>query len=278
MEIYTYCSYKDSLSGYQYAKGSLEYMEPIESEIYTKNSKNSIPQYIREWFEVKYGWKLVLQQIGEENKGILLLGRLEQAVEIQKAQLLNKNEQIDAANRFRNNSSKEPKDDTNPDSNLEFFINIVFEGTVQELKKIAIFVLYSITEDGGVKILKEFESVFKKSESRKTYSVDPKLIRKYVDIAKKEVDEKAKKSDGDKKQKRENLFRFKKKTELNEVLEGKPSYKERKRRINEIMKLLFTTEHFSRNVILLVTEQTDMIDGKDIHILIDTSYLIGELK
>ena len=115
MLVYTYCSYKGSLKGYQYsffdASKNKDTCQPVSMENVDNHIENM--DIIRKWFENRHGWKLVLKKNNVPGEGILLVSRLEEETGIY----------------YKENDKSVPEQ--------EFFINVAFAGHLKTLTLIA---------------------------------------------------------------------------------------------------------------------------------------------
>ena len=125
MLVYTYCSYKGSLRGYQYSFfDTSKNKDTCQSAESMENVDNHIENMdiIRKWFENRHGWKLVLKKNNMPGEGILLVSRLEEETGIY----------------YKENEESV--------SEQRFFINIAFAGRLETLMLIAAHYIHDLMD------------------------------------------------------------------------------------------------------------------------------------
>ena len=187
MRIYTYCSYKGSPSGYQFALFDLDSAEEQVLSLPAREPSALLPEAVREWFLNRSGWKMALCKSGRsDGGGYLLLRSLEDARELLKKAEQDRVEEIRAANAFRRSGAQEPEAARRPDQlESDFFLSAALEGPLGELRHLAAGLLDAFQTDGGLALLSGFEEALSKRITQKehSYAVSPEklrgLVRKY---------------------------------------------------------------------------------------------------
>lgn len=170
MLVYTYCSYKGSLKGYQYSffdtsknKDTCQLVKSME------NMDNHIENMdiIRKWFENRHGWKLVLKKNNVPGEGILLVSRLEEETGI----YYKENEEIVPEQRF--------------------FINIAFAGRLETLMLIAAHYIHDLMDSRPYSSVwtGHMEKFLDKTPDNKKYQLKPAEWDRLLDEIKEWVKE-----------------------------------------------------------------------------------------
>ncbi len=145
MELYTYCTYKGAAKGYQYASIKKDNRE---------NLSGSEPESsMKEWFEDKSGWKMVLER--NENKAYLLVKSLEDFIKIENQQKQDRYEEKKQANEFKAiKESIQIEEIKQPQT----YINFAIAGELNQIFNIAIGVLADFRRDCGRDIYAKIEA------------------------------------------------------------------------------------------------------------------------
>ena len=175
MKVYTYCNYKGSLKGYQFAAfdwgDSCDEVKSLDAG----QTKEDIPQEVVDWFWSRSGWKLV-QTKGAAENGLLLIQGLEKARYFQREQVRERQEEMDLAAEIRGEEKAEtiplPKDSA-------FYINLCFEGQIDKLQQLAAAFVNELRTDGGAHLLDMLEKAFSEFELT-NYVVDLSEFRKAI--------------------------------------------------------------------------------------------------
>lgn len=157
MLVYTYCSYKGSLKGYQYSFFDTSERENIQNPVISmedidKQIENA--DIVKKWFQNESGWKLVLKKTNETDKGILLLSKIGEETEVFRKEnnisLKNMPEQI-------------------------FFINIAFAGSIKKLVLIAAHYVNDLmySEPYSCIWTKYMERFLEKTTDNEKYQLNP---------------------------------------------------------------------------------------------------------
>lgn len=180
MEGYFYCSYKGSVNGYQYAKFR-EGDKVIRS--FSISEAKGINPRVREWFENRTGWKIILMRNFDE--GIFLWKKLEEARNIEKRRELEKIEESKIAAEM--DRRKEKYESVNLNTfDSDFYINLALNSSIDELCSVTAGILRELEKDGGERILNKIEKVLEKSEDRKYYKVNVEGFKAIINEVKKD--------------------------------------------------------------------------------------------
>ncbi len=159
MKVYTYCNYKGSLKGYQFAKFDLNDSKDEVSSFDLNQTSAMVPPVVTEWFWDRSGWKIVLiADSGRGTENFLLIRGIEKAREFQRERASGRQAEIEAGNQYR----KKPKSDETPVPDSEFYINLGFQGKMNELRQLAVSLINELRQDGGVRLLNILEPVLSK--------------------------------------------------------------------------------------------------------------------
>ncbi len=139
MQIYTYCSYRGSYNGYQYAFfDEREQEEWTESILATEIGKNNLPEEFSEIkgiLERENGWKLILKK--HKKGAVLLISKLEESI------------------------SQEGKE--------FFFINLALVDSLSKLQKIAANYIVNLVDAKEKGCFSQIIACLKPGDSRETY-------------------------------------------------------------------------------------------------------------
>lgn len=253
MDIFTYCSYRSSRYGYQYATFSSKSNGTISSIISSEMKKNIILNEFVDWCENKSNWQLVLKRIANTKKYLIMVGKLEESRELKKILEYKKG------------------NDDNFDS--DYYMTLGFYGNISEIKPLAFYLLNEYT-DGFRSLFDRLESTISKSCDAARYEIDSTKFNKIfnnIQIPPIPVLSNQKKSIF-------NCLIHKLKTDpcvrlsVKSAQENSENLKIRKQKVKESSKLLFKMEDFSENILILVACDFFTINEK-INIHIDYEYL-----
>lgn len=253
MQIFTYCSYKNSRNGFQYAKFRSNVGHIIKSEI--KTPKGNISSEFREfvnWCENITDWQLVVERVPHAEKYLVMVGQLEKS-------------------RKLNETGKKDSD---------FYMTLGFSGSFEEIKPIAIYLLKAYNEDGFRSLFDKLENTISKSDDAMTYKIDAKKFNKIFPKVRTV-------STGKDVKKLEKLIKTVQKTvqqlDTNRYLTVKRAkaqqedLKTRKHNIDMCVERLKTMENFSKGVLLIIAYSDSQINEQiNAYIRIDYEYKLKQ--
>lgn len=166
MKVYTYCSFKASSAGYQYALVDLNKCD-------NRSGKQECSlEFVKKWFENRDDWRLVLKRKkNDPEKACLLIASLESAIAEMNRKRRKEREEIEEANRFRaNKKSLDSSDLQMMDPDL--YVNIALVGNLDELYAITIGVLSEFQNDAGNGLYEQLSACIINEKNMNYYSVD----------------------------------------------------------------------------------------------------------
>lgn len=252
MQFYTYCSYKGSYNGFQYA--FYDDAERIDGEwidsILSTESARHLPDLfgdVKRFMERESGYRLILKK-QTESTGILMLKGLEETVQ-------------------------------NAGTETDFFLNIAFVGLLEDLKQFAGYFLNAFIETQEKaeeakesECLKLLREMFKKSEDRERYLLNAAACRKLLDAVKSWAEEQNDTCDEKTGWKYETHSRYdREKDNLN--------FRKRIRKVKrEVIASLVGQRHFSERYILIITDGDGPIKSRKANMVFDLEYIARKKK
>ena len=165
MTIYTYCSYKGSAKGYQYVNYNKKDSK-VQERIYGS---------VRDWFENKDGWFLMLRREGPTG-GLLAVPSLERIVNYENRKRLKKQKEIQDANNYR--KEKQPYDIHELQRlDTTWYLNFAIYDDIERLYKTACGIINELKKDNGMAFYTELAECFNRSEDRLSYTFDVNKLR-----------------------------------------------------------------------------------------------------
>lgn len=150
MEVYTYCTYKGSARGYQYA-----HIKETDVENKSKDSALKTEPFFKEWFENKNGWKMVLKRNAKAaKKGYLLIAALEDVIDIENRQRIDRYAEKVQANKFKDKKETVRQEELRQ---TQTYINIAIVGELDKIFEIAAGMLIAFQNDGGKQVYEKIE-------------------------------------------------------------------------------------------------------------------------
>lgn len=150
MKVYTYCNYRGSLGGYQFAVFDWDGPDSVVKSIDMSQVQDTIPGGIVDWFWSCSGWKLVLQTGEPRSEGLLLVRGIEKAVNFRRKQIQDRQEDQKHGAEFVGGTKP---DQLSLPEDARFYINLCFEGAMKKLRPLAASFLGELRRDGGVHLL-----------------------------------------------------------------------------------------------------------------------------
>lgn len=139
MRIYTYCTYKGSVSGYRYWNFNMQHT-------FNEEELNQDKRVITKWFEENCNWKMVLIKTG--NNAYLLLKRLESSANYENSRRREENEENKLAITYKRN--KDDKYEQIDYLEVDKCINIAVVDEYNKLERLAIGILSEYNNDFGL--------------------------------------------------------------------------------------------------------------------------------
>ncbi|MEE5993314.1 MAG: hypothetical protein V3G42_08740 [Oscillospiraceae bacterium] len=258
MKVYTYCSYRSSRYGYQYAMFLANSVDTIRSML-ASESAGRIPEEFMQWCENRSNWQLVLEKTAK-NKYWLMAGQLEKSRRLERKRKLQQEKGF-----FDENSTDSP-----------FYMTIGFYGTAEEIQPIAANFLIAYQKDGFQALFNQLEKTIQKTKDAEHYLIQAKQFNQLFKGLRLPSNAIRRESD-------EDIFKnalkvFKRvpqpfqRLSITQAKEQKITLSERKRQTLNCVRLLSEMENFSESILLLIAYEDFSIDEK-VNIHIDYEYL-----
>lgn len=167
MIIYTYCSFKGALNGFQYLKKDKDGRDIV--------FPGETDKMIRDWFEKRDGWFLVLRKTEDEG-GILGIASLESAIYHENELRIKRQEEIREDNKFRVQKRSINTEELQG-MEIHWHINFALYDKLINIYKIAIGIFEELKKDNGLSLYKEVAECFQASEDKASYQVDTDMFR-----------------------------------------------------------------------------------------------------
>lgn len=256
MDIYTYCSYRGSYCGFQFASfNSKELGKVLSFPLNELKQHTEIPREYLDWCQKKSDWQILLERISDRR--YLLV-----------AKSLEKSRQIEMNERRRHGNNEPLFIDS------DYYITLGFCGTAKEILPYAYRLIIEFN-DGFRKLFNELEKTISKTAGACRYSISvPDLLKVFSNTNIKEVISNTKPA--------KNVFGIFHRHPQPYILLSSEEAKtkniylsERRKEVERCAAQLSNMESFSENILLLIAYNYFSINQK-INIRIDHEYLWGK--
>lgn len=292
MKVYTYCSYKGSYNGYQYAfwdssqtNGKVEISSVLSCE-----GTEGWPRefsYIKSMMEHNDGWKIILKK-QSSSEGILLIYQIEKAADAIKLEWKDRYETARAKEHFTGKAEDRERIQLN-EMEPQFFMNIGLSGKWESLKAFAVYYILDLIDgkSQGTRLMNHMNCILKKSPDRERYLVNFEEWRCLEQVVKEQiktiVEDKSEVEyvkNGHKGLKDFLIYKINSER-INPYVrlrkgDEQIGIRERRKKVRQMVvdKLLRKTD-FSQEYVLVVTDGGEPKEAKDSNMVFDMDYILG---